>query len=222
MMHEVQLIEGIFQPKAHFLKLKEAEGSKGLWWRIVLLTAASGCLFFFMTVLGLGMEDLMANHPSVPLKKLEMMKMLFAAGYVVQGICAPLAFIAFSSLLYKAVFREIPFYQLMTIQFYTAVIFFVEKVLFFPFRYFLGFNEVSSPFSLGMMAQLWTDQPFVIHLMNGLSIFFIWGIIYQIFSLIILSSRPRKMVVPVVIFVNVFILLIAALLTTINIDTLLS
>jgi hypothetical protein len=222
MMHEVQLVEGIFQPKAHFTKIKEAEVSKGLWGRIALLTAASGCLFFFMAVLGLGMEDLMANHPSVPLNKLEMMKMLFTAGYVVQGIFAPLAFIAFSSLLYKAVFREIAFYQLMTIQFYTAVILFFEKVLFFPFRYFLGFNHVSSPFSLGITAQLWTDQPFVIHLMSGLSIFFIWGIIYQIFSLTILSSRSRTMIVPVVIFVNLLILFVAAFLTSLDIESLLS
>jgi hypothetical protein len=217
MSFHVRLWKGIFQPYK-FYQLREAEDVVGFFWRFIALFMFSGLLSGFSVYTGLDTETFTRLLGKETTETIETMKFLFGIGSVLHGIISPMIVLYVSSLVLWFFLKEIEFHKIMTIQLYVIFIKMIENTLWIIFRLITGADTLSSPFGLGVLAQLATDQPFVLHLMNSMTIFGIWAIVIQILALKICSSLSIQRISIFVIALYLFINIFASLLSLIDVD----
>jgi hypothetical protein len=218
MFFRVQLWRGIFQPNIKFYQLRQAEDVAGFFTRLIILVIFSGLLSGLGVYAGLDTETFTRLIGKETTETIETMKFLFGVGSVLHGIIAPMVAMYLTSLFLWFLLKEAEFYQLMTIQLYVLFIGILEKSLWLAFRLVTGADLVSSPFGFGILAQLATDQPFLIHFMNSITIFDIWAIALQIIALKICTSLSLKKNSVVTITIYLVMNMIASLLSLIDID----
>jgi hypothetical protein len=144
---------------------------------------------------------------------IETAKLLFAAGVIGHGLIAPMIVMYVTSLLIWLIIRgKVPFDKIMTIELYAMFIYVIEHALFLLFRLMTGANIFSSPFGLGIIAQLAFDHLFLIHFFQSITIFSIWSLMVQTIGLTICSSMSKWSVLTIVAIVYLFIRLAASLI----------
>jgi hypothetical protein len=207
-MHRVRLLEGTFQPFTHFEKLKQAEQVKGLPLGIAVIIGLSLLLSLFGAYLGIGTEEIMRMMDKVEKDRLEFAKLYFGAGEIISGLFFPVFSMLFFSLFYWLFFKQISFINIFTIQLFPAFLFIIEKMLNFPLLYLLGIGKESSPFGLGVLIQLISEQPFLVNFISHLTIFQIWAACLQIIAFRKMSDKTLKLITWTVLFAHVIYLLI--------------
>jgi hypothetical protein len=217
MSFHVRLWRGIFQPYK-FYQLREAEDVVGFFWRFIALFMFSGLLSGFSVYSGLDTEMFTRLIGKETTETIETMKFLFGIGSVLQGVISPMIVIYVSSLVLWFFLKEIEFHKIMTIQLYVIFINIIEKTLLIVFRLITGADTLSSPFGMGVLAQLATDQPLILHIMNSITIFGIWAIVIQILAIKICSSLSIQRISILVIALYLSINIFSSLLSLINID----
>src|SRR5690606_2388405 len=116
---------------------------------------------------------------------------------------------------------EISYTKLLVIQLYALIVLLIEKSLSMIIALMLGLDSVSSPFSFGVIAQYLTTNELLITLFGTISIFHFWMIYLQYTYLHRLSEKSPKFLLLIVIGLNVFLLIISAVLSYIKIEKLL-
>ncbi|QPA30736.1 YIP1 family protein [Thermaerobacillus caldiproteolyticus] len=212
-MFQVRLWHGIRQPYTTFTQLHESEDVTGFFGRVIILAVFSAFLSGFGIYMGLDTEMFTTLIGKVSDDRIETMKLIFAIGSIGNGIAAPMLSMYIASLLIWLVLRgKVEFYKIITIELYVMFLDIIEKVLFLIFRLLTGANAYSSPFGLGVIAQLASNHPFFIHFMNSITIFFAWSAVIQIIALRICSSLSSRIVSVIVLAVHLFINLISSLI----------
>ncbi|RAK19899.1 hypothetical protein B0I26_10581 [Anoxybacillus vitaminiphilus] len=218
MIFRIQLWRGIFQPNFKFYQLRQAEKVNGLLWRLMILSIVSGLLSGLSVYAGLDTEMFTRLVEKKSMEAIEAMKLLFGVGSVLNGIISPIIIMYLSSLLIWTVLEDMKFYKIAAIQLYVVFIGVLEKTLEMVFRLMTGANSFSSPFGFGILAQLITDQPLLIHFMNEITIFGILGVIIQIIALKICSSFSLGKISILVIGIYLIFNLISSLLSLMDIE----
>ncbi|WP_044747846.1 hypothetical protein [Bacillus alveayuensis] len=208
----VRLYEGVLHPNNHFSKISETKVVKGYIWRIIVLVLCSGLLSAMAAYLGFGTEDIMKKMDLVSASKLEWAKIFYGFGQILGGMLYPVFFILFFALLLWYFFREIGIYKLFIIQLYPLFILIIEKLFALPFYYVLGVEKVSSPFGLGIIVQLLTNNNFLIHFASSITLFEIWAAFIQIRALKSGSEKPLSFIANVVISIHLLLILLCSLI----------
>ncbi|MGE7595638.1 hypothetical protein ACQKMY_20995 [Peribacillus frigoritolerans] len=207
-MHQVRLLEGTFKPFIHFEKIKQSEKVKGLPLRIAAIIGLSIWISAVGAFLGISTEEIMKMMDIIRRDKLEFAKLYFGVGEVLSGLFFPLLIIVFFSLFFRMFFKQVGFTKLITIQLFTAFVFTIEKMLNFPIFYILGINSESSPFGLGVLIQLISEQTFLVNFISHITIFQIWAACLQIIAFRKMSDKTMKSIIGIVLFANIIFMLI--------------
>ncbi|WMT19825.1 YIP1 family protein [Parageobacillus toebii] len=212
-MFQVRLWHGILHPSAAFMELQQAETVRGFFRRLVILALCNALLSGLGVYMGLDTERFTALIGKMPDGFIETAKLLFAAGAIGHGLIAPMIVMYITSLLIWLILRgKVSFEKIMTIELYAMFIYVIEHALFLLFRLITGANVFSSPFGLGIIAQLAFDHLFLIYFFQSITIFSIWGLAVQTIGLTICSSMSKWSVLTIVAIVYLFIRLAASLI----------
>jgi hypothetical protein len=212
-MFQVRLWRGIVRPSATFMELQQAETVRGFFRRLAILSLCNALLSGLGVYMGLDTERFTPLIGKMPEGYIETAKLLFAAGVIGHGLIAPMIVMYVTSLLIWLIIRgKVSFDKIMTIELYAMFIYVIEHALFLLFRLMTGANIFSSPFGLGIIAQLAFDHLFLIHFFQSITIFSIWSLMVQTIGLTICSSMSKWSVLTIVAIVYLFIRLAASLI----------
>ncbi|GHH99595.1 hypothetical protein [Neobacillus kokaensis] len=207
-MHQVRLIEGTFQPSTHFVELKQTEQVNGLSLKIAVIVGLSVLASAVGAYLGVGTEEIMISMDAVKREKLEFAKLIFGIGEVISGLFSPLFIMFFFSFFFWPLFGRVSFKKIISIQLYPAFLYTVEKLLNVPLFLLLGIGKESSPFGLGVLTQLITDQTYLVNLFSQITIFQVWSACLQVIAFRKMSDKPMSLIVLIVIFTHIIYMLL--------------
>ncbi|MCH1627690.1 hypothetical protein [Fredinandcohnia quinoae] len=219
MTFRVRLINGIFKPEHLFYQLKLSEKIVGIIPKLLLLLLFSGVLSFIMAHYGFYTESLTKQIDTLSKSEFELSKILIGVGGLISSIAFPLVFLLCSTLLITAFFREIAIFAILTIQLCALSISLIENALFVPIQYFWGISSISSPFGLGVIGQLLSENEVLRNIMASLTLFDIWSIVITVIALRLLSEKSKGYIILATIGIHLFLNIAGALITSLNLHT---
>lgn len=219
MFFQVQLWRGLLSPYISAHQLHKAEKYAGIWKKTGLLLVLTFILSSASAYFGIGNEQLSKLIYDTSASEFSTIKALFAVGQVVQAIIVTAMLIFFPALILW-IFSDIEYRKLVVMQLYVASIFLIEKVITLPLQFYWGIDHASSPFSLGVIAQYLTDYELVSNFFGEISLFSIWAIILQFKYLRIITTKSARLILLLILSINLFMWIIAALFTYIKFEVL--
>ncbi|WP_338471001.1 hypothetical protein R4Z10_19850 [Niallia sp. XMNu-256] len=220
-MFQVRLFKGLKEPHYTAEQLGKAESLSGFWKNLLFLLGLTLLLSLFTSFYGIGNDILSPELNGHLATEFEAMKSLFAIGQMAWKLFEALFILTIPSLFFWAI-SDIEWKKFIVVQQEILVIFLLEKAALIPFALFLGItSHLSNPFSLGIIGQYVTDQPFILIFLAKMSIFTIWAVILQYKYVKVLAGKPAKGTALFVIGFNVILLFISTFITLIDLETLL-
>ncbi|MFP7492561.1 hypothetical protein SFC66_02150 [Terribacillus saccharophilus] len=168
----------LISPKETLFKLREAERLRSHWLWTVLLLVAFCLVYAALGWAGAGTETLNQLRTNYTGSEYESAKFSFIIGRLVFGLVLGLLLIFVVSLVFY-LFYEIPYQKLVIIQLSVGVIFLLEALTWLVLLLAAGLEWNRSPFSLGVLADLFTDRPWVISLFGAISLFQLFILYFQ-------------------------------------------
>lgn len=219
MFFQVQLWKGLKEPYVTAHQLNKADKIVGLWKWITLLLLFTLVLSGTSAIFGVGNEQLSKLIYDTSHSEFMMIKVVFALGQVLQALIVTAVLIFLPSLVLW-IFMDVDYHKLVVIQLYVTTIYLIEKGITFPMQIYFGLDHASLPFSLGIMAQSITDYKFITNFFGEVSLFALWSIILQYRYLKVVSEKNRKQLLFVIISINLFLWIFAALFSYIKFEVL--
>ncbi|RSD27069.1 hypothetical protein [Mesobacillus subterraneus] len=220
MENQIQVFRGLFNYNYYTYKLRDSEQFPGVWKKAVLFILLSGLIFGISAYFGVDSEYLSKKLTSVTRAEYEMNKFLFLAGQAIQGLVFG-AILLFLPALFFWTLTDLEFKRLLTIQFFIMPILLLEKLLYVPMAVYLGLTKVSSPFSLGVIAQYITGNDFIIHFLSYISLFKVWAIFIEYKYLKVMIDKSPKIVMLLILAIHLIIWLFAALFSFVQMEKIL-
>lgn len=205
MVYHIQLFKGIFHPRTYLYQLKESEKTSGLFSRLTLLLLLSVVISLVSSFFGLDSEHISTRLTDLQNGHFEWQKTFFGLGKVLGAVIYPALFLFFFSVAFWIFTNETEFKDVFILHVFVLFIHLLEDVLTLPFRIMIGLDSYSSPFSLGILGQYLTDNHYIIHFLGGLSLFQLWGIVFQVLVLNMLAENSLRYIVGIVLGMNLFI-----------------
>lgn len=220
MENRIEVFRGLFNYNYYTYKLRDTERFPGVWKKTILFILLSGLIFGLSAYYGVDSEYLSKKLTSIPRAEYEMNKALFLAGQIIQGLFFGAIMLFLPALFFWTV-TDLEFKRLLTIQLFVMPILLLEKLLIVPMALYLGLTKISSPFSLGVIAQYITGNDFIIHFLAYISIFKIWAIFIEYKYLKAMTEKNPKIVLLLVIGIHLVIWLFAAFISFIRMENIL-
>ncbi len=177
-----------------------------LWFGSLLLYSI--VLFGLYGYLGIGSENLSVFFDSLKETRWEMAKFIYFIGNLAAGILFPLLFTLYFTVLFWIIFDELPFWRIWKLQLIPLIVMLIAKTIELIVMLILRVPEHSSPFALGVIAQMLTTQIFWVELAANITIFVcIAGYLqYVIFHKSLLYTK-RRVILSVILSWILYILL---------------
>ncbi|WP_226679082.1 hypothetical protein [Mesobacillus jeotgali] len=220
MENRIEVFRGLFNHNYYTYKLRGAERFPGVWKKTILFILLSGLIFGISAYLGVDSEYISKKLTSIPRAEYEMNKLLFLAGQVIQGLVFGAIMLFLPAMFFWTV-TDLEFKRLLTIQLFVMPIVLLEKLLIVPMAIYLGLTKISSPFTLGVIAQYITGNDFIIQFLAYISIFKIWAIFIEYKYLKAMTDKNPKIVLLLILAIHLIIWLFAALFSFIQMDKIL-
>lgn len=219
MFFQVRLWKGLTTPYLTAHQLHKAERITGIWKWLALLLLFTLILSGTSAYFGIGNEQLSKLIYDTSSSEFATIKGLFAIGQLLQAVLVT-AILIFLPALILWIFTDSEYLKLVVIQLFVASIYLVEKIIIFPMELYFGLDHASSPFSLGILAQYITDYRFIFNFFGEISLFSVWSIILQYQYLKVISEKNPKQLLLLIISINLFLWLLAALFSYIKFEVL--
>ena len=220
MNNRMQVLRGLFYPDLYTYKLRDSEYVPGVWKNTTMLILLSGLLFGISAYFGIGSEYLSKNLTAISRENYELHKLLFMLGQIIWGLFYGAAMLFIPALFFWTL-SDIGLKKFVTVQQFVLPILLLEKVIIIPLATTLGLTKVSSPFSLGVIAQYITGNDFVIYFLAAISLFKVWAIFIEYKYLKAMTEKNPKIVLLLVIGIHLVIWLFAALFSFIRMENIL-
>lgn len=201
----------LINPKETLFKLREAEQLRGLWLWTVLILLAFSLVFAALGWVGAGTETLNQLKANYLGSDYEYAKFWFIIGRLVWGLGLGLLVIFVVSLVFY-LFYEIPYQKLVVIQLSVGAVFLLEALSWLLLLPVAGLEWNRSPYSLGVIADLLTDRPWIISLFGAVSLFQLFILYFQTRCLLVLFPAKRWHVWAVVGMIYICYILVLTLL----------
>ncbi|WP_051748315.1 hypothetical protein [Terribacillus saccharophilus] len=198
-------------PKETLFKLREAEQLRGHWLWTVLILLAFCLVYAALGWVGAGTETLNQLNAVYIGSDYEYAKFSFIIGRLVWGLGLGLLVIFVVSLVFY-LFYEIPYQKLIVIQLSVGVVLLLEALSWLLLLLAAGLEWDRSPFSLGVISDLFTDRPWVISLFGAVSLFQLFILYFQARCLLVLFPAKRWHVSAVVGMIYLCYILLLTLL----------
>lgn len=217
MNNRIQVLRGLFYPDFYTYKLRDSEAVPGVWKNTAMLILLSGLIFGISAYFGIGSEYLSEKLTAISREEYEMHKLLFMAGQTIWGLFYGAAMLFIPALFFWTL-SDLELKKLIAVQFFVLPILLFEKAITIPLAISLGLTKVSSPFSLGVIAQYITSNNFIIYFLASITLFKIWAIFIEYKYLKMLTEKNPKIVLLMVIGINVVFWLVSALFSFVQFE----
>ncbi|QXE01126.1 hypothetical protein [Terribacillus sp. DMT04] len=177
-------------PKETLFKLREAETLRGHWLWTTLLLVAFCIVYAALGWIGAGTETLNQLRADYTGADYEYAKLWFVIGRLVLGFVIGLLVLFVVSLVFY-LFYEISYQKLLVLQLSVGIVFLFEALTWLVLLPAAGLEWNRSPFSLGVLADLFTDKPWIISLFGTVSIFQLFILYFQTRCLLVLFPAKR-------------------------------
>lgn len=216
MIYQVKLVKGLLAPERNRYHLQNAEAVTQLKGKLVLLYLFSILVFGFYGYLGIGSESFSKELLNLGASEFEMGKILILVGNLVAGTVYATVYL-FLIALFLWVVTDIDYLKLLIVQMSVFTLQLLEKVVLIPFFAFMNINDDSNPFSLGVIAQYFTSNEYVIHLFSEVTLFQVLIIMVQFYYLKKFTERNKYMILSAIILSYFILWLVNALLAYIKV-----
>lgn len=171
----IETIKALVLPEGKSLELWQPATKKQFLVRFSLAWLVSILLFGFYGYFGIGTELYSEQLGVVKESRLESAKAIYFIGKILAGILFPFVYTFFFTVLFWIVCEEETFGRVWKLQLVPLVITLIGKIVELPTLLILRLPEHSSPFGLGVLTQIWTNQIFIVELLSSLTIFSVWA-----------------------------------------------
>ncbi|MDZ5711275.1 hypothetical protein [Jeotgalibacillus haloalkalitolerans] len=169
-------------------------GSTGIIHIKRYITAAfiAGCLIFgFGAVIGMGTQEWAGNFVLFYGLEYDLQRFYFLLGSLAQGLLYVCLILFVPALFNWLVAKDITFRQTLALSFFPVVILLLERLSFIVLMVWQGIDWYSSPFSWGVIGQLFIDQAWIIYFLGTISLFKFWVIYWQFMTLRRITTLKR-------------------------------
>ncbi|WP_026581968.1 hypothetical protein [Bacillus sp. J33] len=219
MGYRVPLLRGLKEPYLVSHQLRKEERLAGLWKQMLLLIALSAFVYGLSAFFGIGSEQVTRNITDFSESEYNLYKLFFGAGQVVWGIFYAIIIIFVPSLFFWTLV-EVEYRKLIAIQLLVLLILLTEKAINIPLFILLGLNTDSSIFSFGIIAQAAISIKTLVYLFSAITLFKIWTFVLQYKYLKIISEKSPRFLFLLVLGINLFFIIVSALLSSIQLEKL--
>lgn len=220
MNNRLPVLRGLFYPDLYTYKLRDSEYVPGVWKNTTMLLLLSGLIFGISAYYGIGSEYLSKNLTAISRENYELHKLLFMFGQIFWGLFYGAAMIFIPALFFWTL-SDIGLKKFVTVQQFVLPILLLEKVIIIPLATTLGLIKITSPFSLGVIAQYITGNDFIIYFLGAISLFKVWAIFIEFKYVKMLTGKKPGMVLLMVIGINVVFWLFSALFSFVQFEKIL-
>ncbi|UFT98510.1 hypothetical protein KO561_15090 [Radiobacillus kanasensis] len=216
-MYRIRPIRNLFQPTISLFQLQKAETvtniaqSYFLTWFLTFLILVTGSYF------GIGAESISGLVVSQSSTIFESSKLFFLIGRIVLSFLYPILFVFLGAWFFSLIFR-FPYKKAVAIQFSIFILHLVEKGITYVIYVLFDLNQVSNPFSFGVLSQLYIEIPYWNHFFASITLFQIVfiGILYFLLRQIV--DKPKLLVFFTVLFFYLVLWSLTALLANLEIS----
>jgi len=217
MMFQIRLMRGLRHPNYFMYELRTAETVGTVWRYVLILILLSGFVFGLSGYVGIGSEYLSKKFLTLSPEELQIQKAFFVVGQTLWGLFFGLVMLYLSSFWFWSM-TDTDLNRFVVMQLLVLIILLLEKILLIPVSLLLGVPEISSPFSLGPMAQTLTDNSFLINFFAGITLFKLWAICVQYLYVRALTDKSRVVVLALVLGLNLIYWLMSAFFSIIQFE----
>ncbi|MFZ3589872.1 hypothetical protein ACOI1C_11455 [Bacillus sp. DJP31] len=223
MQTNIQALRGFFQPKSyiHRLTSQEQTSIKPIIVKLSFLLLVSLVVSILYSLMGYGTEVISKGLADYSTSEIAALQTFHTVGLLLKGFFYPIFYLTLSVLLSYFFFRESSLIVYIHIHLYFIAFIMLNHVAQVFLFYTWGIPSISSPFSLGIVGQLLFNHPFLIHFMSYLNLFFIAGIVLLFILLNRISSKKPMINALIVVGIHLFLALLGAGISMINIDAML-
>jgi F0F1-type ATP synthase membrane subunit c/vacuolar-type H+-ATPase subunit K len=217
MMFQIRLLRGLRHPNYFTYELKNTEAVGKIWSPVLTLILLSGLIAGLSGFFGIGSEYLSKNLVSSQTAEYEMQKALFVIGQILWGLFYGTVILYLSALWFWSL-SDTELKRFVIMQLLVLVILLLEKLISIPVCLVLGVPEISSPFSLGPIAQSVMDNGFLVNFFASITLFKVWVIWVQYQYVRALTEKSRAVVWALVLGLNLIYWLFSALFSIIQFE----
>ncbi|QDP41247.1 hypothetical protein [Radiobacillus deserti] len=216
-MYRIKPFRNLFHPSITLFQLQKAEVVTHMWRSYALTWFLTFLLFLTSSYFGIGTESISGLVVSQSSETFETSKLFFLIGRIVLSILYPALFIFLGAWLFSFILH-FPYKKAVAIQFSVFMLTLVEKGITYLTYVLFDLNQVSNPFSFGVISQLYIEIPYWNHFFASITIFqlFLLGILYYVLSQF--TTKSKRVVFISVLLFFVLLWVFTALMATIEIS----
>jgi hypothetical protein len=221
----VPILRGFFHSKAYIQSVSTQEQLliKPLLLKFSLLVSLSFLISVLFGIAGYSSEEISMKVSKYSFEYIEALQLYHVVGLGIKGFLLPVFYLLLSTLLSYLFLKEIKVGVLLHIHLLFLWFILLNQAIELVLFYFWGMPAISSPISLGIVAQILLDHPLFIHILAEINLIHLVGLVYL--STIIQSVSTKKRVeigLVVVVVVHTIIIIAGASISVINIEDLLN
>lgn len=217
MMFQIRLMRGLRHPNYFTYELRTTESVGKVWRHVLIMILISGLVFGLSGYMGIGSEYLAKKFLTLSPQEFQLQKAMFVAGQTLWGLFYGLVILYISSFWFWSM-TDTDLNRFVVMQLLVLIVLLLERVLLIPVSLLLGVPEVSSPFSVGPIAQSLTENSFLINFLAGISLFKVWVVVVQYLYVRALTDKSRAIVLTLVLSLNLIYWLISAFFSIIQFE----
>ncbi|MDT8858856.1 hypothetical protein N0O92_01350 [Alkalihalobacillus sp. MEB130] len=207
MKYHLELVRSLVEPDRKVDQLTIAEEIPLSLWKVACILFLSLLISIIHAYYGLhtfGITHLLTNYTE---SQFELAKLMIGLGGVVDAIFSPLTYLLFTSIWFWVFLDHTHYRQTFVISTISIFILTLGKVALLPFELWLGVQSATSPFSLGILAHLFTTNEYYIHFFGHISLFLLWTIAFQIYAFSKIAFTKKSFIILLAILVHIIMIL---------------
>lgn len=219
MIYQMHVLKGLLRPEVSLYQLQNAEAVKGIGLKLFLLYLLCLISFSASTYFGVGTETYSGAITDLTKEEFETGKLFLLGGRLVSSLLYTTIFIWFAGFIFW-LFLEISYIKAVAVQIIVFTIHLVENALTSIVFVLFDLNQVSNPFSFGVISQYLFIDEFWNHFFGAITLFHIAAIAVLYYYLKNLTEKNKFVTFAIILLFYLATWSITALLAYIEIPVL--
>lgn len=216
MLYKMKVLKGLFQPGTTLYQLQRAEVMTGVIPKLLLLYLVTFIIFAVSTYFGIGAETYSGTITDQTKAEFEAGKLLLFGGKLASSVLYTTLFIWLAALFFW-IMLEISYIKAVIVQMFVFTVHLFEQAITVPILVFFDLNQVSNPFSFGVISQYLFENEFWQHFFGAITLFHFLAISVLFYYLKNLSERNKYGTFTVIVLFYLIIWMLTALLAYVEV-----
>ncbi|GAE33689.1 hypothetical protein [Halalkalibacter akibai] len=213
MKYQFELIRSLKDPETKFYQLNIAEVVPFPIKHVAILISIGMVISIIRSFHGLDTAVFSQQLTFYSVSELELIKLLVGIGSILEALFSPIIYLLFASFCFSIFLDDVSFRQSFIVSTVSLFIFILGDIALLPFELWLGIDAITSPFALGVIASSLTSNTYVSHLFSGVSVFYIWALIIQVYAFSKLAFNKVRFIILLALTIHLVFLFFSVLKT---------